>query len=51
MCENIYEEVIPKSLEFFLGIVPQMGDCCGDEDCTDMACASKGGKKGDDSDE
>lgn len=53
LCENIYEEVIPKSLEFFLGIAPEMGECCGDEECTEMACAQKGiGKKGgDDSDE
>jgi hypothetical protein len=48
LCENIYEELIPRSLEFFLGIAPSMGDCCGDEECTDNACATKGGKKGDD---
>jgi len=35
-----------------LGIVEQMGECCGDEECTDMACHQKGGKKdNNDSDE
>lgn len=41
--------MIPKSLELFLGIAEDMGGCCGDEECTDMACAGKGiGKNGGD---
>ena len=26
LCNALYEEVIPKSLEFYLGVIPGMGD-------------------------
>lgn len=43
MCENIYEEMIPKSLQYYLEI-GGAGDCCGDEACTDAACVKSGDK-------
>jgi hypothetical protein len=42
MCEHIYEELIPKSLEYFLGIAPSSGDCCGEEGCEEGTCVIKG---------
>jgi hypothetical protein len=38
--------MIPKSLEYYLEIAGDSGDCCGDEACTDTACV-KGADKHD----
>ncbi len=34
--------MIPKSLEYFLGIAG-CGDCCEDENCNDGGCGAKKG--------
>lgn len=45
----MYEQVIPKSLEYYLDIaLPDYGGCCDEEECNDGACHKKGKKSDND---